>query len=186
MRGESALITEAAKGAGERIKTKLASAESAVGSLQLASQLRPLLDDKNFISGTFADARLAVARALGTDVSATETYFAGIGRQVGELIKQFGAGTGLSDADREFAQKIAGGAPVTSVEGIRRIMRINDKAARNVISAYNQERAFLGKDRPELLTMYPEVKAARDVIRTGTLNGRKVVEYSDGSVEYGD
>lgn len=65
-------------------------------------------------------------------------------------------------------------------------MRINDKAARNVIAAYNQERAFLGKDRPELLTMYPEVKAARDVIRTGTLNGRKVVEYSDGSVEYGD
>lgn len=185
-KGESAFITEAAKGAGERIKTKLAGAESAVGSLQLASQLRPLLDDKNFISGTFADARLAVARALGMDVSATEGYFAGIGRQVGELIKQFGAGTGLSDADREFAQKIAGGAPVTTVDGIRKIMRINDKAARNVIAAYNKEREFLGKGRPELLTMYPEVQAARDVIRTGTLNGRKVVEYSDGSVEYGD
>jgi hypothetical protein len=183
---ETELEKEIGKTAAARLDKFRTNADSAVNFIQLASQLRPLLDSKNFISGTFADARLAVAKAVGINVADTESYFAGIGRQVGELIKQFGAGTGLSDADREFAQKIAGGAPVTSVAGIRQIMKINEKASRNVIASYNKERTFLGKDRPAVLSMYPEINVQREVLRTGKLNGRKVVEYSDGSIEYGD
>ena len=183
---ETELEKEIGKTAAARLDKFRSGADSAVSSIQLASQLRPLLDSKDFISGTFADARLAVAKALGINVSQTEAYFAGVGRQVGELIKQFGAGTGLSDADREFAQKIAGGKETLSIDGIRKIMKINDKAARNVIATYNQERQFLGKDRPAVMSMYPEINIQREVLRTGTLNGRRVVEYSDGSIEYGD
>jgi hypothetical protein len=32
----------------------------------------------------------------------------------------------------------------------------------------------------------PKAPAQRQIKRTGTANGRKVVEYSDGSIEYAD
>jgi len=36
------------------------------------------------------------------------------------------------------------------------------------------------------LDYYPELSITRQVRRTGTVNGRRVVEYSDGSIEYAD
>lgn len=175
---------------GERAASRLddlrTKAESARSTLQTSGQLLPLLDDPNFISGTLANARLAVAKAVGIDVSATEAYFAGIGQQVAERITAFGAGTGLSDADREFAKKIAGGEETLTVNAIRRIIRINNESARNVIGNYNEERTRLGKKDPEVLDYFPELGITRQVRRTGTVNGRRVVEYSDGSIEYAD
>ena len=132
-------------------------AESARSTLQTSQQLLPLLDDPNFISGTLANARLAVAKAVGIDVSATESYFAGVGQQVAERITAFGAGTGLSDADREFAKKIAAGEETLDVKSIRRIIDINNRSARNVIDTYNSERTRLGKKEPEVLDYYPEL-----------------------------
>ena len=147
--------------AGKRLDDFRTKAESAVSSLQNSEQLAPLLNDPNFISGTLANARLAVAKAVGIDVSATESYFAGVGQQVAERITAFGAGTGLSDADREFAKKIAAGEETLSVESIRRIIRINDKSAQNVIDRYNKERDMLAKKEPEVKDYYPEVKFER-------------------------
>lgn len=144
--------------AAKRLDDFRTKAESAVASLQNSEQLAPLLDDPNFISGTLANARLAVAKALGVDVSATEAYFAGVGQQVAERITAFGAGTGLSDADREFAKKIAAGEETLSVDSIRRIIRINNESANNVINRYNKERDMLSKKEPEVLDYYPEVK----------------------------
>jgi hypothetical protein len=172
--------------AAKRLDDFRTKAESAVSSLQNSEQLSPLLDDPKFISGTFANARTAVAKAVGIDVSATEAYFAGVGQQVAERITAFGAGTGLSDADREFAKKIAAGEETLDVNSIRRIIRINNQSAQNVIDRYNTERGMLAKKEPEVLNYYPEINVSRQVKRRGTLNGRSVVEYTDGSVEYGD
>ena len=144
--------------AGKRLDDFRTKAESAVSSLQNSQQLLPLLDDPKFISGTFADARTAVAKAVGIDVSATESYFAGVGQQVAERITAFGAGTGLSDADRDFAKKIAAGEETLDVKSIRRIIRINNKSAQNVIDRYNTERGMLAKKEPEVLDYYPEVR----------------------------
>jgi hypothetical protein len=36
------------------------------------------------------------------------------------------------------------------------------------------------------LDYYPEISVSRQIKREGTLNGRRVVEYDDGSVEYAD
>lgn len=174
------------KAAAGRLDKYRDNADSAVRTLETSRQLAPLLDDPKFISGTFADAKLALARAAGIDVASTEAYFAGIGQQVAERITAFGAGTGLSDADREFAKSIAGGNPVTTAEGIRRIIRINNESARSVINKYNTERNRLGEKSPEVLDYYPEISVSRQIKRTGTLNGRRVVEYDDGSVEYAD
>jgi hypothetical protein len=174
------------KAAAGRLDKYRDNADSALKTIETSRQLTPLLDDPKFISGTFADAKLALARAAGIDVASTEAYFAGIGQQVAERITAFGAGTGLSDADREFAKSIAGGNPVTTAEGIRRIIRINNESARNVISKYNTERERLGQKSPEVLDYYPEISVSRQIKREGTLNGRRVVEYDDGSVEYAD
>jgi hypothetical protein len=172
--------------AAKRLDDFRTKAESAVSSLQNSEQLSPLLDDPKFISGTFANARTAVAKAVGIDVSATEAYFAGVGQQVAERITAFGAGTGLSDADRDFAKKIAAGEETLDVDSIRRIIRINNQSAQSVIDRYNTERGMLAKKEPEVLDYYPEINVSRQVKRRGTLNGRSVVEYTDGSVEYGD
>ena len=144
--------------AAKRLDSFREKAESAVSSLQNSEQLSPLLDDPKFISGTFANARTAVAKAVGIDVSATESYFAGVGQQVAERITAFGAGTGLSDADRDFAKKIAAGEETLDVKSIRRIIRINNKTAQNVIDRYNTERGMLAKKEPEVLDYYPEVR----------------------------
>lgn len=169
-----------------RLDTYRNNADSAVRTIETSRQLTPLLDDPKFISGTFADAKLALARAAGIDVASTEAYFAGIGQQVAERITAFGAGTGLSDADREFAKSIAGGNPVTTAEGIRRIIRINNESARSVINKYNTERERLSEKSPEVLDYYPEISVSRQIKREGTFNGRRVVEYDDGSVDYAD
>jgi hypothetical protein len=154
--------------AASRLDDLRTKAESARSTLQTSEQLLPLLDDPNFISGTLANARLAVAKAVGIDVSATEAYFAGIGQQVAERITAFGAGTGLSDADREFAKKIAGGEETLTVNAIRRIIRINNESARNVIGNYNEERTRLSKKEPEVLDYYPELSVPQAGRALGT------------------
>jgi hypothetical protein len=86
--------------------------------------------DQGIISGTAGDARLTFGRALKTmgfngaedESSNTDAYIAQRAAAVGEIIKQFGSGTGLSDADREYAQKAAGGNIVMNEDAIRRIL----------------------------------------------------------------
>jgi hypothetical protein len=59
-------------------------------------------------------------------------------QNVGKLIKQFGAGTGLSDTDRKFAEQMAGGQISLDEKSMRKILDISDRAARNVILAHNK------------------------------------------------
>lgn len=145
--------------AAERLDAYRENAEQAARGVDTNARLRPLLNDKNFISGTFADARLAVARAAGIDVSATEGFLSGMAEQVAARIKAFGAGTGLSNADRDYALAWAGGKPDLSTKGIARIMRINDQSADEVMKKYNKEREFLSKTEPQILNYYPAVGA---------------------------
>lgn len=145
--------------AATRLDTYRENAEQAARGVDTNARLRPLLNDKNFISGTLADARLAVAKAAGIDVSATESFLAGMAEQVAARIKAFGAGTGLSNADRDYALAWAGGKPDLSTKGIARIMRINDQSADEVMRKYNKEREFLSKTEPQILNYYPAVGA---------------------------
>lgn len=145
--------------AATRLDTYRENAEQAARGVDTNARLRPLLSDKNFISGTLADARLAVAKAAGIDVSATESFLAGMAEQVAARIKAFGTGTGLSNADRDYALAWAGGKPDLSTKGIARIMRINDQSADEVMRKYNKEREFLAKTEPQILNYYPAVGA---------------------------
>jgi hypothetical protein len=118
----------------------------AASSLQGAEQAKMLLDG-GIITGAGADWMLSAGKVLqqaGINlapdaIANTEAFAASQAKQVAEIIKQFGAGTGLSDADREFALQAAGGKITMTEQSIRRILDINARAARNTIRAYNAE-----------------------------------------------
>jgi hypothetical protein len=146
--------------AAEQLDNLYTQAQSAESRLSLTERLKPLLDNSAFISGTLGDTRLAIAKALDMEgAEETQAYFAGIGGQVAEIIKAFGAGTGLSDSDRKFAEKMAGGSIELTPGAIRRIVNLNTEAAKLVISRYNSRRNDLIKKDSEVGDYYPEVNA---------------------------
>lgn len=140
-------------------------ARGAVSTLEQLNELEPLVSSPGFISGPLGETRLAVAKVLGLQgADETQAYFAAVGRQVGENIKMFGAGTGLSDADREFAKQMAAGSIELTPTAIQRIMRINRKVSEGVIGKYNQRRTELAEPkgqapRPQVYGLFPELSA---------------------------
>jgi hypothetical protein len=162
---ENELAKALGKGAGEEFVGLSTTARSAVSTLEQLNQLVPLVNSPGFISGPLGASRLAVAKVLGLQgADETQAYFAGVGRQVGENIKMFGAGTGLSDADREFAKNIAAGNIELTPSAIKKIIGINRKVSETVIRNYNQRRTELaqpkgGPARPEVYGLFPSLTA---------------------------
>jgi len=89
----------------------------------------------------------------------SQAFTANMAGNVGKLIKQFGAGTGLSDADREFAKDMAGGRISLDAKAINRILDINERAARNVIARHNKDVKGIKTNIPLEVEMPPEFKA---------------------------
>lgn len=168
--------------AAKQLDTQLTQAQSAQASLATSEQLAPLLNSKDFISGTLGDVRLTVAKALGlAGAEETQAYFAGIGQQVAERIKAFGAGTGLSDSDRAYAQKIAGGSAELTPDAIKRIVRINDESARRVINNYRERRTFLSKKEPSVIDYYPDIVVPQSGRGTAGGDAAPLVDHSKKS-----
>jgi hypothetical protein len=128
-------------------------AMSAVTMLDTINTGRKILDS-GAITGAGADFLVGLNQALKTagidagmaDASANSQAFAAtMAGSVGQLIKQFGAGTGLSDADREYAKQMAGGKITLDEKAIRKILDINERASRNVIIAHNKSIDKAGK-----------------------------------------
>jgi hypothetical protein len=121
-------------------------AETIIASVNHLNEAKLLLD-KGIITGTGADFLTKAGNALATigiknfedPVANTQAYTATMGRQVGENIKLFGAGTGLSDADREYAEKMAGGKVEINEKAIRKIININERQGKFILSRYNQK-----------------------------------------------
>jgi hypothetical protein len=99
------------------------------------------------ITGAGADFFVGLSQALKTagfnasaDASAnSQAYTAVMANNVGKLIKMFGAGTGLSNADREYAEKMAGGKISLDRKALEKILDIQERAANNVIKRHNQK-----------------------------------------------
>lgn len=100
------------------------------------------------ITGAGADFFVGLNQALKTAGIATasadaaansQAYAANMANNVGKLIKQFGAGTGLSDADRKYAEQMAGGRISLDKKALEKILDIQDRAAQNVIKRHNEK-----------------------------------------------
>jgi hypothetical protein len=113
----------------------------------------------NFLVGFNNALKQAGIDAGYADAAAnSQAYAAAMGANVGQLIKQFGAGTGLSDADREFAMQMAGGKITLTEQALRKILDINDKAAGKVIDTHNRKYGGVKTNIP--LTVEKPVGAA--------------------------
>jgi hypothetical protein len=213
---ESAFETGLGKGQSDRILANQVAAQDAAEILRTNQVGRDLLTS-GAITGTGADFLVSLNNGLkqvGIDfgfadsAANSQAYVAALGSNVGRIVKQFGSGTALSDADREYAEKIAGGKIALTETALRKILDINDRASNRVIDLHNKNVAGIKTNIP--LTVEkpnfgrppaaasqiptaamparaaPTPATARTVVRTGTLNGRRVVQYSDGSTEYGN
>ena len=142
---ERAFEGELGKGQAKKVIDDKAAAEDAKSIITTVQEGRRLLQS-GVITGFGADFITSVGAALNQAginfaedaVANTQAFTANMAANVGRIIKQFGAGTGLSNADREYAEKMAGGKVTLDRKAIERILDINERAARNVISLHNK------------------------------------------------
>ena len=98
-----------------------------------------------------------VPQGVEDTLVATQTFMAERGKQVLALLGSgdVGAGTGISDKDVQFMKEVAGQQITLNKETLARIMRIEEKAARNAIAKSNSRLAvmkqYVGADEDSAL-----------------------------------
>jgi len=141
------------KAEGKLFSEKRNSAKNAVINIEANMKAVKLLD-QGMKTGFGANFMVGVGQALrkvgvnydDNDEINSQAYGALLAKQTAEIIKAFGAGTGLSDADREFARKAAGGEITMDEEALRIIMKLNTIASIRSIENYNKDAAFVQKE----------------------------------------
>jgi hypothetical protein len=165
---EKAFEGELGKGQAKRIIDSQVAAQDAAAIIDTVRTGRDIMKS-GMITGAGADFLVKFNQGLKTagidagfaDASAnSQAFAANMAGNVGRLIKQFGAGTGLSDADREFATAMAGGKVSVDAKAINRILDINERAARNTITRHNKDVKGIKTNIPLEVEMPPEVKSA--------------------------
>ena len=135
------------KGQADKVLTSKASAEDAAQILATNMVGKTLLD-KGMLTGVGANFFTTLNQGLsqaGIDfgyadaAQNSQAYGALMAANTAKIIKQFGAGTGLSDADREYALKAAAGDIKMDEKAIRKILTINNRAAQNAITKHNRD-----------------------------------------------
>jgi hypothetical protein len=127
-----------------RLSDGLDAANKAVTSIESIDTSLENID--NMYTGYGATFRMDVARAArvaGIDISDadqienTEEYASLAGARVADYITNLGAGTGLSDADRTFAERVVAGDIGMSPETMRRLLTTIRKQNVRTINQYN-------------------------------------------------
>lgn len=119
-------------------------ARAAAAALPAFANARAAIDSGKIILGAGADLRLGMQKIgalLGFDPSAaenTETFRSAIAPVVLAAVRGLGAGTGISNADRDFAEKAAGGNITLEPNSIRRLLDIGQRAAEAKIKNFNE------------------------------------------------
>jgi hypothetical protein len=158
---EKAFEGELGKGQAKSIIDNRAVAQDAASIIETVNTGRDILKGK-IITGAGADFLVNFNQALKTagvdfgyaDAAAnSQAYAANMAQNVGRIIKQFGAGTGLSDADRQYAEKMAGGKITLDAKALNKILDINERAARNVITRHNKDVAGIKTNIPLTVEM---------------------------------
>ena len=143
----------------QQAKTVIANKTKAEDAAQIlaTNQVAKNLLDKGMITGVGAEFFTTLNQGLsqaGIDfgyadaAKNAQAYGALMATNTARLIKNFGAGTGLSDADREYAKKAAAGDIKMDEKAIRRILDINNTAAKNAINLHNKNVANIKTNIP--------------------------------------
>jgi hypothetical protein len=168
---EKSFETQLGKGQADRIIASQVAAQDAAAIIDTVKTGRNIMKS-GMITGAGADFLVNLNQGLKTagidagyaDAAAnSQAFAANMAGNVGRLIKQFGAGTGLSDADREFATAMAGGRISVDAKAINRILDINEKAARNTITRHNKDVKGIKTNIPLEVEMPATAPAASSV-----------------------
>jgi hypothetical protein len=144
--GQNKFAEELGGGQAKAVLASQVLAQDAANILDTNKTARSLLK-AGAITGTGADFFVGLNSGLkqaGIDfgyadaAANSQAYTAALGANVGRIIKQFGAGTGLSDADRAYAEQMAAGKISITRAALEKILDINDKAAKGVITRHNK------------------------------------------------
>ncbi len=189
----SKFVDEFGKQQAQKLSEQATDAETAVSSLNALNESIELINNNDIISGIGGNFKLGLSKVLaeagviGTDdIAATEAFFANQGNQVAQVITQFGAGTGLSDADREYAQKIAGGEISLTQESLAKLLNLQRKYLQEGVQKYNKKLESI--DNEDIKTIarpldIPKVPiAVPPNARRGTTEDGRVVYEIDGEV----
>ena len=129
-----------------RLEKSQDKATSAIEDIDAIHRSRNELDQPGgVITGVWASDRLKLAKignSLGIPnsdkITNTEAFSAAVGKRVAAMVKAFGSGTAISDGDRRFAEKMAGGGIELNETSMRRILDIGEQADRAVIGRHNE------------------------------------------------
>ena len=135
--------------------------ESQTAAKGAANQLDTIAEGEKLLNsgmytGTGATFQVGVGQALQKmgftakdDAAANaQAYGAIMGKQVGEMVKQFGSGTSISDGDRIYAERMAAGDINLDEQAMRKILRINKEAALKLIRSHNKTVSGVKSDLP--------------------------------------
>jgi hypothetical protein len=134
----------------EQAKTVLANKTNAENAAKMlaTNKIATNLLNEGMLTGTGAEFFTQLNQGLklagldfgyGDAAKNSQAYGALMAKNTASIIKDFGAGTGLSDADREYALSAAGGKINMDEKALRRIIDINSQAAQNVITKHNKD-----------------------------------------------
>jgi hypothetical protein len=183
---QNAFEGELGKGQAKSIVENRAVAQDAASIIETVNTGRDILKGK-IITGAGADFLVNFNQALKTagvdfgyaDAAAnSQAYAANMAQNVGKIIKQFGAGTGLSDADRQYAEKMAGGKITLDAKALNKILDINERAARNVITRHNKDVAGIKTNIPLTVEM-PAKRAEAPITAVNPSTGARI-QSTDG------
>ena len=144
-------------------------AQTAYRTLSVNEDRLKTIDAGVIAGGALADlttnALITLAASLGVELDGSEDaarsqlLIAQGVEAVGALITLFGAGTGLSNADREYASMGAGGSLTLTVENIRELIKTANRKARDQIKLHESIYNNLQKDgaSPAALSLYKVV-----------------------------
>ena len=164
----SQMGTELAKVGAKNFTDMYDKATKAVATIETVDSSLPLLDD--MFTGAGAELKLNInryAEAFGIDlgnldaIANNEVYLAKAATRVAEYIVNLGAGTGLSDKDREFSEAVVGGRVASNAESLKRILKDLKRGAENKVNSYNTVRqdvmGGLGENQVGVMTFFPSV-----------------------------
>ena len=128
----------------ERLFADRDTAVAAQRALPAYDEAEKLLKGGKVMTGTLAEGRLAIAKALApfgvdqTTADNTEVLRAQLAAPVLSLVKQLGSGAGISNADRDFAERAAGGKITLNPQAILRLAEIGRRASNLAITTYTK------------------------------------------------
>lgn len=168
-------------------KTRTEKALPAIQAAKTYEDLDAIINDpkQGVIAGKFADAELfakSVANALGaefTDVANTQQAKALFAAPVANMVKNFGAGTSISNADREYALASVGADFKMDATAIKRLIKIGKQVAEETRDAYQEQ---LDSTFPED-SDNPQFKQVRNALKLPKPKAKATAGISDERLE---